>query len=143
MAGDPVAFLEGALERAEELARAATEGPWGPQGDWSDDEVCTVLGGRGDLVGHPVAYVRAEHPGCLALDEAQTMANMRLIVSQADPIAVLRRVKADRVLLAEHAPYSIRPSACSSCGTAEEYPVLWPCRTVRLLAEAWGWEETT
>jgi hypothetical protein len=70
-----------------------------------------------------------------------------------DPASVLRRVAAERELLAEHQStsglgyvgrdYTEMDSVCTSCGTAGEYAVPWPCRTVLLLAEAWGWTEET
>lgn len=66
------------------------------------------------------------------------------------PAAVLRRVAADRQILAEHAnDYG----DCTACGRPSEetnsrgHPffteVEWPCRTVRLLGEAYGWTEET
>lgn len=64
------------------------------------------------------------------------------------PEAVLRLVAGARQILAEHADAGTRE--CSICAPvdwdAEEspgwyrYPIRYPCRTVRLLAEAWGWE---
>jgi hypothetical protein len=70
-----------------------------------------------------------------------------------DPEAALRRVAAERGLLAEHAPSSgmgydqvahgnwVAMTACSSCGVSDEFGVPWPCRTVLLLAQAWGWDD--
>jgi len=65
-----------------------------------------------------------------------------------DPAAVLRRVAADREQLAEHAP---TPHAgyivCHECSPLSPADAgvrtvsrLYPCRTVLLLAEGWGWE---
>jgi hypothetical protein len=66
-----------------------------------------------------------------------------------EPEAVLRRVAAERELLAEHADEGARE--CKVCAPvdwdAEErpgryrYPAGYPCRTVLLLAKAWGWTE--
>lgn len=64
-----------------------------------------------------------------------------------DPESVLRRCAADRKMLELHAPttgYNLHGGsypACSACGTAEEYPVRFPCPTVRALAEGYGWTE--
>jgi hypothetical protein len=136
-----VAWLRQAHERAEGLAQAATPGPWEPKLS-DDDEVCTVLGAGGGLVGYPVAYVRAEVRGCWRLDEDRTRANARLIVLCADPAAALRRVGFEREILVEHSADGW--GQCSRC--QDEEPVAnrgtaldWPCRTVLLLAKAWGW----
>lgn len=146
---DLVVWLEAELARVGGLARAATPGPWEPKSDDpGDDEVYTVHDGEhGDLVGNPVAYVRS---GMFRSDEGRMLANMRLIASCADPAAVLRRVAADRQILAEHAnDYG----DCAACGRPSEErnergyaffaEVEWPCRVVRLLAEAYGWAEET
>lgn len=142
-----VEFLTAALARAEGTAWAATPGPWEPEGDDpTDDEVYTVHDGEhGDLVGNPVAYVRS---GMWAPDPGRTQANMQLIASHADPAAVLRRVAVDRQLLHGHKP--VRGTAyteyglesmdkCALCDARNDANRPWPCRTVRLLAEGWGW----
>ena len=71
-----------------------------------------------------------------------------------DPAAVLRRIAADRKTLEEHKPtpadfdgicrclvcgcYTIRPGL-GPVG----YQKVWPCPTIRNLAEGWGWTEET
>jgi len=146
-----VVFLLAAHQQAEELARAATPGPWEPEGDDpTDDEAYTVHDGEhGDLVGNPVAYVRDGMWG--RRGEGCTQANMRLIAGHADPVAVLRRVAADRQILAEHADDCGDCRVCCDAGLTEyvhDYGVVemrsgesFPCRTVLLLAQAWGWED--
>lgn len=53
---------------------------------------------------------------------------------------LLRRVVADRKILALHEPYaSLGVVRCREDGLIHD---LYPCRTVQLLAEAWGWEQT-
>lgn len=145
---DPVAYLRNAHEHAEMLARAATPGPWEPEGDDpTDDQVMTVHDGEhGDWVGGTVAFVRSGAWGRQSA-EGRTQANMRLIAAHASPTAVLARVEAERAVLAEHESYFGR--CCSVCAE-EDYdgaerlfrrPVDWPCGTVRLLATGWGWTE--
>lgn len=134
-----VAFLRNAHQRAEELARAATPGPWEAEGDDpTDDEIYTCYDGEhGDLLGEMVAFTRGP----------RSHATMLLIAHAADPVAVLRRIQAERDLLVEHAE---NWGHCSVCG-AEDYdgaerafrrPLPWPCPTVLAVVRGWGWTET-
>jgi hypothetical protein len=68
-------------------------------------------------------------------------------VARYDPAWIVRRVQADKRILAEHAPDSDNPKYCRTCTTTESRwaaPVAakMPCATVLALAEAWGWETT-
>jgi hypothetical protein len=77
-------------------------------------------------------------------------------VSLADE-AVFRRCAADRRLLELHKPESDKPNEepgiafpfiCRTCGSGEwyEYPMPWPCDTLKILASSYGIsteEETT
>lgn len=64
------------------------------------------------------------------------------------PVSVLRRVAAEREMLAEHADDGCgdctacaRPSEeTSGRGDAFFEPLPWPCRTVLLIAKGWDWE---
>lgn len=140
-----VAHLTAALDRAETMARGATPGPWEAEGDDpTDDEVYTAHDGEhGDLYGQMVAFTRG--PG--------SHANM-LHIAAFNPAVVLRMVTADRQLLAQHQPirgagYSpdgsgyIGMTACTTCGTHDEYGIPWPCPTVLNRAKAWGWNDGT
>jgi hypothetical protein len=71
-----------------------------------------------------------------------------------DPEAVLRRVAAERKTLAEHesTPADFDGTRrCLACGgyTVQPgvgsvgYRKVWPCPTIRNLAEGWGWTEET
>ncbi|WP_035796410.1 DUF6221 family protein [Kitasatospora mediocidica] len=132
-------FLTAALARAEETAKPATPGPWGvrPPSDHGDGwEVC----GRGP--GHNGSrWVVGAESGGGVYDEADARH-----IALHDPGAVLRRVAADRQILAEHQPvkavgydgYGVAViDTCILCGS--QYAP-YPCRTVLLLAQAWGWE---
>lgn len=134
-----VAFLRQAHERAEKVARALPRGPWMWTGRWDLEGNYMALEGP---TGVPVirsrtkdgAWSRMEwHP---AFDEYLP-----------DPSAVLRRVAAERQILAEHADASGECRVCAAEGTVGASTFLgnvpWPCRTVLLLAQAWGWEEET
>jgi hypothetical protein len=115
------------LDRVEQLARAASGHEWltdsgdRPGDSWVIDETMHLL---------EVDTPTAEH------------------IALHAPAAVLRRVAADRQILAEHAnDYG----DCAACGRPSEETngrghhfheaVPWPCRTVLLLAEAYGWTE--
>jgi hypothetical protein len=61
-----------------------------------------------------------------------------------------RRIAAERAIMAEHAPGSMAvdrdETQCRTCsapqaGFSGSWPVEYPCRTVILLAEGWGWTE--
>ncbi|MDJ0345696.1 DUF6221 family protein [Streptomyces sp. H10-C2] len=61
-------------------------------------------------------------------------------IARHDPAAVLRRIASDRKLLDEHAQYSLPDGSeideCRVCGGSNE---AWPCPTLRLIAEGYGW----
>lgn len=141
-----VEFLTAALARAEETVKAATAGPW--TADVGDETVRSDAG--------TVATMR---DWARLMTNAQVEADMALIVGHADPAAVLRRVAADREILADHQPTSCEEftcdchQCCAVCRWTEHdeagrEPVwgdvtrhVYPCRTVLLLAQAWGWTE--
>ncbi len=139
----PLEFLEAAHKQAEEVASACILKVNRGRGEWTrhGPEI------RDDL-GHLV--VKHTWP-----DEADH-------IVLHDPAAVLRRIAAERKILAEHQaereaslPIHDRCSdpkcdcydyvaTCGTCAPSNYYdaePVPWPCATVRLLAEAWGWQE--
>ena len=69
-------------------------------------------------------------------------------IARQSPAVVLRRIAADRKTLDLHAPITVEyddnspPTlACRTCGSHFEYPTAWPCATLRLLAEGYGWTE--
>lgn len=146
MSGHPaVEFLRQALDQAEQLARALPPGPWRMV------EVGDDGGEREDLLGSDGQAVLAS--GDVDGYESWIWRHdgFEAYLPLIGPDAVLRRVAADRQILAEHQStrglgyvgrdYVEMDSVCTSCGKSGEYGVLWPCRTVRLLAEAWGWTE--
>lgn len=104
MSTDPAAFLEAELGRVEELARAAggKDGWWVIAPRYSDPrfangvpptpEDCAIL----NVHTGPVVYVEVGD----AVDKEKRMGEAMLIQAN-NPAAVLRRVKADRALLAD------------------------------------------
>ncbi|MEV5944224.1 DUF6221 family protein [Streptomyces sp. NPDC051994] len=72
-------------------------------------------------------------------------------IARNGPAAVLRHIAADRKLLDLHTDDGWHD--CTMCGKASEetnwlghafhVPMPYPCATVRLLAESWGWTEET
>lgn len=143
-----VAHLLAAHERAVVLAAAGTPGPWEPEGDDpTDDEVYTVHDGEhGDLVGDVVAYVRG---GGWRGKPWTAVANMGLIATFADPVAVLLRVAEERNILAERDqakakldealanPDQVHPADAGIC--IGKFNAL--TRAVVGLAKAWGWDD--
>jgi hypothetical protein len=122
------------IDKAEAGARAATPGPW--KADTDDDTVFADAG----TVARMWDYVRSGS----AMD---VQADMSLIITHADPIAVLRRCGADRKILEVHAPQGgdWEPYACLGCGSDSEYGVLVDhvndCPTLIALAEGHGLTE--
>jgi hypothetical protein len=138
-----VVWLREALGAAQADAEAATPGPWHvTEYDWQTDfdaGVGTSLG-EVDVVGH--GY---EGGGVERVEDA------RHIVRHA-PAAVLRRIAADRQLLDLHRNDN---GDCAVCADPLESSddvegnrewsrsaQYFPCATVRLLAEGWGWTDT-
>ncbi|MEU4296400.1 DUF6221 family protein [Kitasatospora aureofaciens] len=126
---DLVNWLRAELDRVEQIAQATTVhqpyDEWDAVGvDRDDDSArsCWEVA----LIARPAR----RSPSARSLMEH---------IAQWDPAAVLRRIAADRQILDQHQP--VWADACTTCGTAEEYPVPWPCQTVRLLAEGYGWED--
>ena len=138
-----VAYLLAAHERAVAAARVATQGRW-------------VADGGSVYVGHPTDLVVDWAYG----DNAEHIA-------LHDPASALLRVEAEREILDEHAgtwgsgepeydyhyeraivgpsgrtryveERSAEPNPPYICTTCPGYG--YPCRTVLLLAKAWGWE---
>lgn len=143
----PVEWLEQKLNAAEGQAQAATSGPWFANEYDPDWDVCgfeASIGtcrsdgrwpdGAADVVGH--GY---EGGGVARVADAQ-------FIAAFPPDVALRLMAGARQILAEHAAKS---GACAVCvdrahsGPGRWALIVYPCRTVRLLAEAWGWEETT
>lgn len=153
-----VTFLQAAHARAVTLAEATTPVP--QPGQWTAvrdkhadrDAPLSLIQGRDPddpddqdySYGLPVIVLAAEWQ-----DEAE--ANLQFIAAN-DPASVLRRVAAEREILAEHAPGGMAQerdeTECRTCsgptpGFSGMWPADWPCRTVLGLAKAWGWETET
>ena len=142
---DILAWTENTITRVAEAAEAAkafgdgfTAGPEAPD--------CVYGTGSGG------PYLRVAIPGF----EGQTEAGVEHFALHA-PESILRRCAADRKILAMHQPvegvgfdpddddtpgaYGTVSSACSCCGTPDEYAARFPCGTVRAIAEGYGWTE--
>lgn len=112
------AHLRAAHTRAEEIARAAME-------------PAVFL-----YPAQPVEFLLAGQEVITAETRAAE-AHIRLHM----PEAVLVRVEAERVILADHDPVDRR--CCGDAGEAGDAgrtAVGWPCPTVVGLARAWGWK---
>lgn len=108
---DPAAYLAAALDAAEATANAAADG-WGYL--WYTD------------LGNVLSPAKATH------------------VADNSPEHVLRLVAAHRKLLAMHVPGGDKGDDCLGCCEGmNRYEELiydwWPCPTIKLLAEAYGW----
>lgn len=152
---DPLAFLQTAHARAEQAAHAAAPRPWEAHPPTDDGDGWEITA-RGPGYNETRWIVGAESGGGV-YDEADA----RHIVLH-DPAAVLRRIAAERKMLAEHQPERVASlplhetcsdlrcdcsqdvATCGTCAAGHYYdaePETYPCATVRLLAEAWGWQE--
>ncbi|MFE2407062.1 DUF6221 family protein [Kitasatospora sp. NPDC059408] len=124
-----VTWLRAELDRVEQIARTAAiaNGPtWthNPEDRW-------LVEGKD----RPVIY-----------DEGSPTNEQARHIALWDPQTVLRRVAADRQILDEHQvdvrdrpSFVLNTGTVSCCSTC--WGETWPCRTVRLLAEGYGWEE--
>ena len=122
MTPDLLAWLSTAMDAAQRDAEAATPGPWDPEGDDPTDDIVFTICETPDLVGDVVAYTRGQK---------HQVPNM-VHIARHDPAAVLRRIAADRKLIAE----------CEKVLAVEgwEYddaPTLAEA-TIRIVAEGYG-----
>jgi hypothetical protein len=136
-----VVFLRQAHERAEKVARALPRGPWMWMGHWDPGGNFQALEGPDGI---PVLRSRAQTGNSSKMEWHPAFDGLL-----PEPEAVLRRVTNERELLAEHADDE---GSCQRCAGPEwasddadgnrewsRSPEPWPCRTVLLLAQAWGW----
>lgn len=124
-----VTYLLAAHERATALADRANGTHWDASpGDGPNE-----------------AWIMNEHMHLFETDP-ETAA----FIEASDPASVLRRVEAEREILAEHPPIRgltgfARPAwICETCAEADwagdRRGDPYPCRTVLLLAKTWGWK---
>ena len=138
---DILVFLDAAITARETTARSACHES---SGQWTANDY-----------GHSYS-VKDDNDDVVVYNEGAPSMPQADHIALNDPASVLRRCAADRKLLASHQPtegigfdpdddtpgtYGEIASACSSCGTVDEYAVRFPCHVVRLLAEGYGWTE--
>jgi hypothetical protein len=123
-----VEWLQAKLARVEETARAAGGDAWAVA---ADGDTVALYDSRRE----PVVY-----------DEGWPSEAQQQHIALHDPTAVLRQVAAARAILDEHANDYGDCTVCARAsdesdgrGSAFHEPLPWPCRTVLLLAEGWGW----
>lgn len=128
------AWITQQIDKVEAGTHSATAGPW--SADMDDDTVFAEAG----TVARMWDYVRSG-------SDVQVKADMGLIITHADPIAVLRRCAADRKILARHRrdpdTYWADRAMCQGCGTTGDcdWPVtdnLNDCPELLDLAEGYG-----
>jgi hypothetical protein len=124
---DLVSWLTQQIDYDEQVAGAATAGPWATEGNGS---IVGPTGPLPKLAGHVVCSVGAWNVGRpTAADAAH--------IAVHDPAWVLRQVAAYRRILVRHQQYN-GPVACEYCvGPDGEY-VTWPCPDVRDLASIYS-----
>jgi hypothetical protein len=153
-----LAFLRQAHQQAEELVRVISHGGFAPQ-TWHvepsrSQRWVQVISKSRAVNEPPEAAARMDDQPVMLV---QTGRNGHLHVVLHDPAAVLHRVEAEREQLALHQPVACGEftcdchQCCAVCRWTEEdedgrerawgeIPLhVYPCRTVLLLAEAWGW----
>jgi hypothetical protein len=142
---DPLTFLRDALDARQKQAEAAAEETWraadtpfGPTVHIGDDGDTWIREGRGV----DAAY-RCDDPDDTCADaRSGYLAEARLIAELGSPAAVLRRIAADRKLIARHRDDG--SGKCVECGQGYgcgDWGPDAPCDTIRDLAEGWGWKE--
>lgn len=121
---DILAYLDSAISSREAVARAAQAEGDTRDGRWYDDQDEEVIDDSAWRVAYTVSPAFRTH---IALN---------------DPASILRRCAADRKLLVEHRQLSLPPDVvydeCRLCGESNE---AWPCPTLVILAEGYGWTE--
>jgi hypothetical protein len=138
MTDDLVSWLLARLDKDEQVARAALQhenvpGVWNAIGSGTKDD-------------HDLSYW-AVHQVAVPRWSEPSARDLMTHIARHDPARVLAEVAAKRRIVNEHeqVPESLQGfhrdgtygdivSVCSACGTTGEYPVEWPCTTVRLLA---------
>ena len=133
----PAAWLRAAITGRMELAKAATQVPWEPEGDDpTDDEVWI------DVDGQEWRMIICRGP-----DSHENM----LHVAANDPRDTIARCETELAILDEHAgdqsewggyrpdgTWQERGLVCMTCGHDDgRLGVAWPCRTVRLVFTAY------
>jgi len=149
---DPLAYLTAALAAAEAMAHAAIDDSWqavdtpfGPTVRIGDGDGLWSREGQGVEAAY---HCDDPHDTCTSARHGY-LAEAQLIAEHASPAAVLRRIAAERKLIACHQPVNDRTGwrdgayddidpACATCGS-DDNATAHPCRTITALAEAWGW----
>jgi hypothetical protein len=151
MNDDLIGFMRARLTEDEAVARAATAGPW--RATHRMDGTHHVFSASDRKVHRDGGY-----PADWPLDVVNPAADADHIARHG-PAAVLRRITADRKLLDRHTATECKEfgcdchSCCATCrwtanderGTEQVWgePTrhVYPCPTIRHLAESWGWME--
>jgi hypothetical protein len=151
-----VVWLRETLDRAEQIARIIDPGGYAPQ-TWhvmpSRSRRWAWVYSKSRLLGEPPEAAAREDEQPVAI--VRTGRNEHLHIAGQDPDAVLRRIAADRKILAEHADDGYGDcKRCADnhdgdceCGTVSysgyhlREQLGYPCATIRNLAEGWGWTE--
>ena len=140
---DLVTWLRAQIDANEQGARAASPG------GWTYGDVDSIAGGslydESRMIGSLHYEQPTDHDGRIVrhLLEHEADANGRHIAVH-DPARVLRQVAAMRKIVDEHAPrttsYLDAPdeTSCRRCGKPDEYPVPYPCPTLRALAAVYA-----
>lgn len=133
---DPlVAFLTAQLDERERIARAASRGPW----TYGDIE--SVAGGALYDSEVMIASVLWDNePVDPRIRPTRTVPVMDATgehIALNDPTAALADVVSKRLILSMHAP-SASGDECVPCVEldSDQYPIPWPCPTMRALATA-------
>lgn len=146
---DPLVFLRATLDAAEEAANkaAALCGCHPPAPSWAFGDESTD--GRILVVGDPHPGTRRRLHRRWNGSYGDMFAANHIVLH--DPAAVLRRIAADRKKIAEHPVVtgwdgsSHNGRVCATCAQDAHDGGLsgdpYPCTTLRLVAEGWGWTE--
>ena len=137
MTGDPAAFLAAQLDKLEATAKAAHPGPWRVVHDYYGPQV------QSEVDGSDICDERDhDHHASYATGEPLRRGDCDHIALWG-PDTVLRHIDAARKQLLLHAVLFTGPDeswpVCSCCDDGYQQQLDWPCPTIELLAQGYGW----
>lgn len=145
---DPLAFLHATLDAVQAEAEAARDVDYARCGVWEARGPYPAASGESDGVLRPRGNLRAEIGTDDIFLDAELPWDLIPHMARHDPAAVLRRIVADRKLIAAH-PIStnvrdVRHSSfgCRTCHRWDDrIEGRGYCDTITVIAEGWGWTE--
>lgn len=148
MTDDPLAFLRATHAAAQVEAEAARDVDYARCGTWEARGPYPAACGEEDGVLRPRGNLRSEIGKDDIFLGAELQWDLIPHMARHDPAAVLRRIAADRQVIAAHPVTSdvrdirITSFGCETCHRRDDQiDGRGYCDTITTLAEGWGWTE--